>query len=639
MSAQSGVNVSAGRQVSLAALAFVVVCLPLAGPSYAQAPQAAAPGSSAEAASSKLPEIQRLGDETSGYVYRMGWEELKPKLAGTQALAAIEDPQVQVFFEAFKAVGQRQHPSSPFFRFVLSGLHDQLVMATRPIPGASNKATEEEEEKGKPNQLDTQEMAVISPGPQGKAQFEQLYADAIKAWGEDTGTKAEQAKIGPVSFDVLGEAKTGIHTALHDGRCYWAVGAGAAGWAADSSRPAKSLDRSELFQNTVGPLFKGQSQQPIALYYYDLRPGWKKIDGVDPQGAWKQISWHSLDAVAGAAFVEKDHYRNRHYWRVGPERHGLFEHSRGAKIKEEWLKRVPAECSGFTTGVYDAYSLLAFLPTVFMHLFGADDSTIVQTPTMMMSFRPMLQQLGPRYLIYRMPGRYGSFPIADIFPLSNAVVLSEVRDPAAFAQALESFAIGPVKSQTATVLGRKVVSVNIMYFTVYFALLEKEAIITMNPQLLKDAIEAAGQPGPSVIETPAYKEAQAHRLPDACFMLYMPPGGFSRGIYDQYIPMLQQTIALVGAFQGGFGANAANAAPGMDPIVFPRGSDIARHAKQATILSAVDDGQGVLFDGVAPILSTPYYWAYVHAMTRLRPADSAYPTLMLAVVPFLPAPK
>jgi len=66
--------------------------------------------------------------------------------------------------------------------------------------------------------------------------------------------------------------------------------------------------------------------------------------------------------VAGATFVEKDHYRNRHYWRIGQERYGLFQHSRNARINEAWLKRVPADSSGFTTGVWDAYSLMAFLP-------------------------------------------------------------------------------------------------------------------------------------------------------------------------------------------------------------------------------------------------------------------------------------
>jgi hypothetical protein len=158
-------------------------------------------------------------------------------------------------------------------------------------------------------------------------------------------------------------------------------------------------------------------------------------------------------------------------------------------------------------------------------------------------------------------------------------------------------------------------------------------LITMNPQLLKDAIEAVERPGPSVIETPAYKEAVRSVPPDACFMLYLPPGGFSRGIYDHYIPMLQQTIALAGAFQS-YGSGPKRPS-GIDPIVFPRGSDIARHARQATILSAVDDGQGVLFDGTAPILTTPYYWAYVHALSRLMPTEEGYPSVMLAVVPFI----
>jgi hypothetical protein len=176
-----------------------------------------------------------------------------------------------------------------------------------------------------------------------------------------------------------------------------------------------------------------------------------------------------------------------------------------------------------------------------------------------------------------------------------------------------------------------------MYFTIYFAVLDNEVLISMHPQLLKDAIEAAERPGPSVMETSAYKEAVRHIPPNACFLLYMPPGGFSRGIYDHYIPMLQQAMALASAFRG-FDSGQKPAST-LDPIVFPRGSDIARHARQATILSAVDDGQGVLFDGTAPILATPYYWAYVHALNRLIPMEGEYPPLMLAVLPFIGLPE
>ena len=120
-------------------------------------------------------------------------------------------------------------------------------------------------------------------------------------------------------------------------------------------------------------------------------------------------------------------------------------------------------------------------------------------------------------------------------------------------------------------------------------------------------------------------------------MLYMPPGGFSRGIYDHYIPMLQQTIALARGFREA--KPDAKGSFGLDPIAFPRGSDIARHAKQATVLSAVDDGQGILFDGVVPILATPYYWAYAHALTRLLPVGGDYPPLMMAAMLFIDLPE
>lgn len=594
----------------------------------------AAVGRAAESSLSKLPDIQKLGEDTTGYVYRMGWEELRGRLAGTQALAAIEDPQAKAFFDALKAVGQREHPSSPAYRFILSALHEQLVMATRPAPRPDAKTAEEIEEGARtPEPLN---FAIVTPGPQSRAGFERLYADAVKSLSEVAKVEATRSSVGPVTFDVLGRPRTGIHAALHDGRCYWAAGSDSARWASGLSPQAKSLDRSELFQATAGPLFKGQNQPPVALYYYDLRPWWQHMDALDPQSGWKQVSWRSLDGVAGATFVEKDHYRNRHYWRVGPDRYGLFQHSRDARVNEAWLKRVPADSSGFTTGVYDACSLFAFLPTIFMQLFGSEDRTIAQAPTFVMPFQPILEQLGPRYLIYRVPGRYGSFPLADPFPLSNAVVISELKDAAAFEQALDAFNMGPLQSQTTTVLGRKVISLNLMYFTIYVAVLEKEALISLHPQLLKDAIEAAGRPGSSIIDTPAFKEARRDFPTDACFLLYLPPGGFSRGIYDHYVPMLQQMLAMASMLPAG--GPPAEEAHGLDPIVFPRGSDIARHARQATFLTAVDDGRGVLFDGTAPILATPYYWAYIHALTRLKPLDSQTPALMLIAFPFMGAP-
>ncbi len=635
MSPLSAPVVSACR----AAISAAFLGLLVAGSLHGQDREAArGPDLSGAPALSKLPEIQRFGDDTTGYVFRMGWEELRPKLAGTQALEAIEDPQMQAFFESIKTVGQRPHPASPFFGFLISALHDRLVMATRPMPGARTAPSEEDEEKGKVSKSSTQEFAIITPGPQEKAKFGELYAEAIKALKEAAGAETATAKIGTTTFDVLEKKDTGLHAAWNNEHCYWAVGAGAAQWAADSAAPAQPLERSELFRTTAGPLFKGQQQSPIAMYYYDLRPWWSKVDALDPQGLWKQISWHSLDGVAGATFIEKDHYRNRHYWRVGPERYGLFKDSRTARINEAWLKRVPAGCSGFTTGVWDGYSFMAFLPTIFMRLFGSDESTVIQMPMMMVAFQPMLKQLGPRYLIYRLPGRYGSFPLTDVFPLSNAVVFSELRDAPAFEYGLRALAMGPpLQTTTSTVLGRKVVSLNVMYFTIYFAMVDKEVIITMNPQLLKDAIEAVERPGPSVIETPAYQEARRDVPAEACFMLYMPPGGFSRGIYDHYIPMLQQTIALTRAMGGGKPNEQGSG--GVDPIVFPRGSDIARHARQATVLSAVDDGQGVLFDGTAPILTTPYYWAYVHALTRLLPLGGEYPPIMMAAMLFTNLPE
>jgi len=256
----------------------------------------------------------------------------------------------------------------------------------------------------------------------------------------------------------------------------------------------------------------------------------------------------------------------------------------------------------------------------------------------MASFQSILRQLGPRYLIYRMPGRYGSFPLADVFPISNAVVFSEVRDPEEFVQALAKFSLfpAPVGPQVSTVLGKQVISVNVMYFTIYFAMLEKETLITMNPQLLKTRSRRSGgrdhrswrrqhsrKPGGlspprrasfSTCRRAASRAASTTTTSRCC---------------SRPCPWLERSRAACPV-------QPRLRATRHGPILFPRGSDIARHAKQATFLTAVDDGQGVLFDGTAPILTTPYYWAYVHALTRLKPLDSQYPAFMLALTPFIP---
>jgi hypothetical protein len=353
------------------------------------------------------------------------------------------------------------------------------------------------------------------------------------------------------------------------------------------------------------------------MYYYDLRPTWQRLTATPPGAAWNQVSWRSLDAMAGATFVEGSGYRNRHYWKVGPQRSGLFQHSRESRIDPAWLQRVPAEASGFTTGVWDAWSFLPTVMLLYAKMAGAEDQTLAQAPAMTLPLQPLLGQVGPRYLVYRLPRKYGVFPFADLLPTADMVLITQIRDVGKFEEALGSLPL-PMAGAAPTVqmLGHKVRVIPLYYVTMYVALLEKEALVAFSSQMLADALENWTSPGPSILDTPAYKAATAHVLKDACFELYMPPGGFSRAFYDRYVPVLEQTRNLMGMF-GGMGGGGA----GMDLLIFPRGHDIARHVQEATILSARDEGEGVLFDGRAPVLCTPYYWAYFHALSRFGPRE------------------
>jgi hypothetical protein len=201
------------------------------------------------------------------------------------------------------------------------------------------------------------------------------------------------------------------------------------------------------------------------------------------------------------------------------------------------------------------------------------------------------------------------------------VIVSQVRDANAFEQGIATIGGAAFAVDRITIHDTKVLVLNLYYFALHIAILDKEVIATTNSQLLKDALENWATPGPSIVDTPQYKSVDAHRLNDACFELYMPPGGFSRGIYDYYIPMLQQVLWLAGSPMLSGNRNVSPESRGLHPSLFPRGAGFIAHSTKPTFLTASDDGNGVLFDGCAPILCTPYYWAYVHALGRLRPPE------------------
>ena len=574
-----------------------------------------------------LPAVDQIGSDATSYVYRMGWDELKAKLAGTQALEVIEDPQVLTFLHGLRDRGQGRGEMGDIYSFVIQAWRQELVMFGGPAAGAAaapsaDKEKEEEASEGRPASRD---VAFIKPSAAGQEAFHKRF-DALLAAAKATGHEPKPADVAGTSLqviDLFGEGTPPVHAGWQKDRLVWAVGKDSAAW---GLKPAegKKLAENELFQQAVAPLMKDQKNAPFALYYYDLRPTWKRFTA-SPEGAgWEQVSWRSLDAVAGASFIEGNGYRNRHYWKVGPQRSGLFKSSQESRINPDWLKRVPADASGFTAGVWDAWSFVVSMAALGVKLTGeGGDEQLAALPTALTAIQPMLAPLGSRYLVYRLPRKYSSFPVADLLPLADMVLVADVRDGPALEQTLDQITIPMVGGvHKVEMSGHQVRVVPLMYLQAYAAVIDKQVIVAFNSQMMRDALENWDKPGPAIVDTEDYKKASQYLLPDACFELYMPPGGFSRGWLDKYLPVFEQAQAMFTAINGMNGGDEEGEKGAPAPLIAPRGSDIAKHVTEATIISAHDDGQGVLFDGRAPVLCTPYYWSYFHSLSRFGPAHA-----------------
>ncbi len=587
-----------------------------------------------------LPGIDHLEQDTTTYLYRMGWPSLKEKLAGTEIRALIEEPEVQALLKEIHRAAERGGQIGPVGSFVLDALQQDLIISAKmPMPakaGAANNrlantAPAEESEEAQSEEEEagggSTQVAVIIPHPSSRETIESEWKAALNAC-KPALEGIPSVEIDGQTFHLFGDHEEGIHTQLRDGRIVWAVGPAAARRAAQPP-PDQSLATSDLFNATVSPLLAGRADGPVAMYYYDLRPVWKRLIST-PQAAfaWNRFSWKSIEALAGASFVEDGGYHTLHYWKsMDRGRGGLFARSQESRIDPEWLKRVPADSSGFTTGVWDVQSFVMSFACLGMLMAGQGPEEMSQVAAPMAMVAPLFAQLGPRYLIYRVPDRYGNFPIANAVPLQDAVVITQMGPnfKTTLDQMTRSIPGGMLSFSDITVAGHPVKAINLMYLQIYLAFVDNDKLIlTINPQLLKDALEDWKTPGPSIVDTDHFKAAQAKFQQDACFLLYMPPGGFSRGIYDTYIPMLQQVVMLYqGMSQMWGGGQDRKPAPAelrpLDLMLLPRGRTLMKHAHQPTFITGRDDGKGVLFDGWSPTISTPYLWTYVHAAMRLAP--------------------
>ncbi len=415
---------------------------------------------------------------------------------------------------------------------------------------------------------------------------------------------------------------------IRDDEIHIAANRASAEWA--QTRASQSLGDEPLFNSAVAPVLAGGTTKPVAVYYYDLRPTWERLGG-----SWDKQAWRSIDALAGACFLEGNGYRNRHYWKLGARRLGFLQKTKAAKLRLDWVRKVPANATGFATGVWDGPGMAAGITAVAMAAMGAGTGEMSRVPGMIQGLEPLLSTLGPRYLVYRMPRQYGGAPMfgfGDILPLNNTVLITELSDPKTFQQSLKQLTSPIARVGTVTVGKHEATTLLVMYNLIYVAQIGREVLIAFNSHQLRDALQHWEQPQACLTDTPAYRAAARRLLPDHCFELYLPPGAFSRDFYDHYVPMFEQlTVMMQGFFAMQRPGRGVEAMSAVEPLVLPRGSRIAAHVTDGTIISARDDGQGVLFDGYAPVLCTPYYVPYVDAWYRFSGSQAGLPQLVMAL--------
>lgn len=372
----------------------------------------------------RLPEAQRFDEGATLYLYHAGVDELVARLDGTRALEALRTPDADAFFSELERLGRRGEARDALFRFVHESLTHETVVGGRWEVTADNAVPVR--------------LLILRPAAEKRPSFRASYHAALKVWPGDFSAAEEDG----VAIANLRSAPPTLRSAWRDDRVYWLVGE-AREWL-NRPRAERPLADAPAFRMAVEPLLAGRKDTPLALYYHDLRPAWRRRDATSAAEAWKRLSWRSLDSLSGATFVEGRLLRNRHYWRIGPERYGLFRHTREARLNREWLRRVPADASGLTTGAWDATSFVGSfvgLQAVLFESASLDaqaDEMLEQAMGGLALLDPLVRTLGPRYLVYRVPQRYGAFPGSNSLPTHNAVVALELRDPAAFEEALDA---------------------------------------------------------------------------------------------------------------------------------------------------------------------------------------------------------
>lgn len=559
----------------------------------------------------QLPQLSRLDPQTTSYVYRIGWKDLLDRLSGTPAGKTILDKHSQDFFGELRKPAGRATIEGAFYSWALDAIQEELVFA-----GKSEAVFGSEK---------SLHFGLIRPVEAHHARFNELYS-RIRGLIERTAPTTQQSfgssRVTELSANkVLLELGYGYNTILErdNDSYYWANSQDSLHWGM-GDYSSQSLTQSATFSTIASKVVpKNQNSAPIAFYYHDFSPSWRRHrQNIATSQPWSELSWTSLDAMAGATFVEGGRFRNRHYWLVGNNlRRGLFAKTPSARINDEWIKCVPQRASGFITGVWSAQSFISTLESA-ARLASNPDQAITLESLAYLPFAKVLKAIGTRYLLYRVPNAYGVSMYNCINPFVNVIVITEISDPTFFREQLgKSLGESGLPYASRREDGVDIISIWGMA-NVYLAIRGDQLMISFHPQLFEDALDNWLAPKKSIASDERFARARKECPSDACFLMYFPPHGFADGTYDMYIPQLQQYLLLASYFSWGEKRGSGSASTSVNLLSLPRGNRISQYVEEETILWGRDDGQGIEFDGHAPLLSLAYYWAYFYAAANFN---------------------
>ena len=576
----------------------------------------------AELSPADLPHIVRFDQYTTAYLYRAGGQTLSEQLNGTPLAQATETHDAKAWLAELDRMGTLDRKGVLLYRFIRQAYKASHVYTARiadPLDPEGEPFTLPE--------IGQHHLAIITPAPDEKA----ALLAALKALR--TTTDADEMRDSGEKL-MLGYDGWRLHLQPIDDSIAWAMDADLL--EALLLPPIAPLAESEHFNASVKPLLAGQDKLPIALYYYDLRPLWQPLDDKQYK-LWNDLSWRAIDALSGATFVQDGRLLNRHYWKLGKQRAGLFRKIQDHPLRRDWFKAVPEDATLVVSGVGRLTSFMMSLRLLSIWIEGAENaiSMNLELPQQMAPMAMYVQAVGSRYLLYRQPTRYTSgFFAPGLLPGNDMVVLVELADRNYFVESMSSliqssdYQLPHIQQHQFD--GVAVYGLPFGLFTLYVANVDDIGVLTTSGQLMKDALERIKQIKQPAVEPATPVLAALAPVPeDACFFAFAPPGGIVGDLYETYAAHLVEMPGLRD-FLDGFRLQAGvGAAPEpqqnptgsmFDLLSIPRGHVLGQCAKQPTTLVGRDLGDGILFEGRSDLIAMPLLVTHWHALTRFHNA-------------------